>query len=46
NIHNAVLREETDEYPENTVIEELQKGYTLSGKALRPTMVKVSAGME
>lgn len=46
NIHNAVLREETDEHPENTVVEELQKGYTLGGRPLRPTMVKVAAGME
>ena len=46
NIHNAVLREETDEHPENMVIEELQRGYTLGTRVLRPTMVKVAAGME
>ena len=46
NIHNAVLREETTDYPENTVVEELQKGYTLNGKILRPTMVKVATGTE
>lgn len=46
NVHNAVLREETTEYPENTVVEELQKGYRLGDKVLRPTMVKVSAGDE
>jgi molecular chaperone GrpE len=46
NIHNAVLREETTEHPENTVVEELQKGYTLNGKVLRPTMVKVATGAE
>lgn len=44
NLHNAVLREETTEHPENTVVEELQKGYTLNGKVLRPTMVKVATG--
>ncbi len=44
NIHNAVLREETTEYPENTVVEELQKGYTLKDRVLRPTMVKVAIG--
>jgi molecular chaperone GrpE len=44
NLHNAVLREETTEHPENTVVEELQKGYTLEGRVLRPTMVKVAAG--
>lgn len=46
NVHNAVLREETTEYPENTVVEELQKGYRLGDKVLRPTMVKVSTGDE
>jgi len=44
NLHNAVLREETTEYPENTVLEELQRGYLLNGKVLRPAMVKVSTG--
>jgi molecular chaperone GrpE len=46
NMHNAVLREETTEYPENSVIEELQKGYVLNGKVLRPTLVKVATGDE
>ncbi len=46
NLHNAVLREETTEYPENSVIEELQKGYVINGKVLRPTLVKVAAGDE
>jgi len=44
NLHNAFLREETTEYPENTVLEELQRGYLLNGKVLRPAMVKVSTG--
>jgi len=42
NLHDAVLRVESDEHPENTVIEELQKGYYLKEKILRPSMVKVS----
>jgi molecular chaperone GrpE len=46
NLHNAVMREETTEHPENTVIEELQKGYEMNGRVLRPTMVKVAAGAE
>ncbi|MDX1934589.1 MAG: nucleotide exchange factor GrpE [Capsulimonadales bacterium] len=41
NVHNAVLREEDSDHPENTVTEELQKGYLLNGRVLRPTMVKV-----
>ena len=42
NLHDAVLRVESDEHPENTVVEELQKGYYLKEKILRPSMVKVS----
>jgi len=33
---------ETDEYPENTVVEEIQKGYLLEDRLIRPTVVKVS----
>lgn len=44
NLHNAILRDESGEHPENAVVEELQKGYTLGGKVLRPSLVKVSAG--
>ena len=46
NVHNAVLRDETTEYPENAIVAELQKGYTLGGRVLRPAMVKVAAGAE
>ena len=42
NLHDAVLRVDSDEHPENTVVEELQKGYFLKEKVLRPSMVKVS----
>jgi len=41
-LHEAVMRVETDEYPENTVVEELQKGYRLHKKVIRPAMVKVA----
>ena len=44
NLHNAVLRDESGEHPENTIVEDLQKGYELNGKVLRPTLVKVAAG--
>lgn len=40
--HEAVMQVQDDRYPENTVVEELQKGYTLKGKVIRPAMVKVS----
>ncbi|MFY7954283.1 MAG: nucleotide exchange factor GrpE [Armatimonadaceae bacterium] len=44
NLHNAILRDESSDAPENTVVEELQLGYTLHGKVLRAALVKVSAG--
>ncbi|MFH1779279.1 MAG: nucleotide exchange factor GrpE [Candidatus Omnitrophota bacterium] len=40
--HEAVMHIETDEYPENTVVEVLRKGYGLNGKILRPAVVKVA----
>ncbi len=39
--HNAVMTCESDE-PENTVIEEFQKGYIYKDKVVRHSMVKVS----
>lgn len=44
NLHNAVLRDEESGLPDNTVVEELQKGYTLGDRVLRATMVKVAVG--
>jgi molecular chaperone GrpE len=41
--HEAVMREETDEHPENTVVGELQKGYLMHDRLIRPSMVVVSA---
>jgi len=41
-LHEAVMRVETDEYPEGTVIEELERGYTLDGRILRPSRVSVA----
>jgi molecular chaperone GrpE len=42
NFHEAVMQEESHEYPENTVLRELQKGYMLHNRLLRPAMVVVS----
>ena len=39
-----MLREPSDEHPEDVVVEELQRGYHLSGKVLRHALVKVSMG--
>ncbi len=40
--HEAVMQEETDELPENTVVSELQKGYLIHDRLLRPSMVVVA----
>jgi len=40
--HEAVMQEETDEFPENTVITEMQKGYLIHDRLLRPAMVVVA----
>jgi molecular chaperone GrpE len=42
NLHQAVVRAETVEAPDNTVLEEFQRGYNFKGKLLRPAMVKVA----
>ena len=40
--HEAVMQEASDEQPENTVINEFQKGYLIHERLLRPSMVVVS----
>lgn len=40
--HHAVLTEEVEGTPEGIVLEELQTGYKLKEKIIRPAMVKVS----
>jgi molecular chaperone GrpE len=42
NYHEAVMQEPSAEYPENIVLQELQKGYTLHNRLLRPALVVVS----
>ena len=44
NLHEAVLREPSDEHLEDMVIAELQRGYHLNGRVLRHALVKVSMG--
>ena len=44
NLHEAVLREPSDDYAEDVVIEELQRGYQLETRVLRHALVKVSMG--
>jgi molecular chaperone GrpE len=40
--HNAVMQEETTEVPDCTILKELQKGYLLHSRLLRPAMVVVA----
>jgi molecular chaperone GrpE len=42
NVHEAVIHEESDKDEDGTVIAELQKGYKLNERVIRPTMVKVA----
>lgn len=40
--HEAIASEPTDEAEEGTVVEEMQRGYRLHRKVLRPTLVKIA----
>ncbi len=42
NYHQAMMQEESNDHPPNTVVRELQKGYTIHERLLRPAMVAVS----
>jgi len=42
NLHQAVQMVETDDAPDNTVIDELQRGYKLKDRLLRAAMVRVA----
>jgi len=46
NYHQAVSTQASDKKEENTVIEEMRKGYTLNGRLLRPAMVSVAVKEE
>jgi len=40
--HEVVMTEETDKFPEGTIIEEFQKGYKFKDMLLRPSKVKIA----
>lgn len=46
NIHDAILRQPTSDFPPNTVIQEIQQGFRLHDRVVRPTQVVVSAPVE
>lgn len=41
-VHEAIMREPSDDVPDGTVLEEFRKGFRLGDRLLRPAMVKVS----
>ncbi len=43
-LHEAIAREESQEYKAGIIIQELRRGFLLGGRLLRPAMVKVSTG--
>ncbi len=42
NLHHAVMQVEDEEKASNVIVEELQKGYKLKDRVIRPAMVKVN----
>ncbi|CAJ0914561.1 1297_t:CDS:2 [Entrophospora sp. SA101] len=42
NLHHALEVEETNDYPDGTILQVLQKGYRIHQRVLRPAEVKVS----
>lgn len=42
NFHDAVMQTPTSDKPEHTIINELQKGYKMGDKVLRPALVNVA----
>jgi molecular chaperone GrpE len=44
NLHEAIAHIESDEVPENRIIEEWRRGYMLHNRVIRPSMVAVSKG--
>lgn len=43
-VHEAIAREESQEFKEGIIIQEFRRGFVLDGCLLRPAMVKVSSG--
>jgi molecular chaperone GrpE len=42
NFHEAFMQEEKDDLEPETVVSEMQKGYMLNGRLIRPSMVTIS----
>jgi len=46
NFHQAMMQADSDEHPDNTVLQELERGYMIHNRLLRPAMVVVSKQKE
>ena len=46
NFHDAGMQTPTSEHPEHTIINELQKGYKMGDKVLRPALVNVATAKD
>ena len=44
-LHEVAMKVPTKEHDEGVVIEEVRKGFMLSGKVIRPSMVKIATGV-
>ncbi|KAB2204190.1 nucleotide exchange factor GrpE, partial [Staphylococcus epidermidis] len=42
NIHQAVVQDDNPDFESGEITQELQKGYKLKDRVLRPSMVKVN----
>jgi molecular chaperone GrpE len=42
-IHEALMKEETEDYPSGTIIGVMQEGYWIGDRVLRPAQVRVAA---
>ena len=42
--HQALMMETSEDHPDNTVVKEMQKGYLMKERLIRPSMVVVSQG--
>ena len=42
NVHEAVATEVSDEFPKDSILDVMRKGYLLNDKLIRPALVKVS----
>jgi molecular chaperone GrpE len=43
NQHEAVVQEESEEHPDQTVLDEFRRGYMLNGRVLRHALVKIAS---